>query len=1112
MVTFSRRSRTNLPKGHRGLAVLLGVTLALGTLVLSPAVARAAVPEVRTPLPVGQTLNGTKVALGNSIVWDTKRSTNGGTTWVADPALGGGPEWQFVGGGKMARYSSAAGAWTATVYDPSTGAQQTYPLPSEPESLNATYAVLNTSSVINFTTGVTTALVPPTGDVVSNQKATLSPDNRVVWSSNDWRGDFAVASSPLAAPGPWVFIDDRFGWELAGPDFLFLVADTSGIRLCSLPLSTIASSPTCVTLATGNYYNSYGTLHVMGSLVLATVGTISIYGNEPGYTFVVNEQSVAPLKVPDGYYFDDYQGDYIDGDTPYVVIRDADSVPWVRTLHADGSLTAAFAVPVTRVVQPEFLSVTPDRVVGGDSRDGSIDLPVWSRTVSKTGFGTETPIAGHASVAMASAGRTVTASLDGVTFYDRGHLGQVVSDPNVLGPSGDPLVAVSGPYVAYYTGAGTTIPYLIGRADGTLTTIEAKGALYGSQFVTEEPTDPGWFDPLHLARRDVTGATPPQAYTLEAGTASCRTSMAGIWASRIALSCNDSSLGAASSRIYDYKTGALVGKISSGTIKTLGDGYAIVADVDTYSLWNLSTGTFTALTDCVGPVATDGVGHVACASGTELIWRDFSSLSTSSPRLLGVLAPGSVDFSGASSWEPQLDLTKPVAAGTLEIRNADNQVIRALASPASVDGSIRGLIWDGLDTAGRPAPVGDYSYRLLADSVDGSGAATLIDAPAAAGGTVTVTGTAQAAGAFTPLTPRRVLDTRDTGPKLGPAQTRSLNVTAAEGGVPANVAAVVLNVTVTETTSSGYLTVFPAGTTRPSASNLNWSAGSTIANAVTVKVGAGGYIDLYQSGPGSGQVIVDVAGWFRSGTVTEPGGFSSLPPMRLLDTRNTGGKLVATEARDLEISGVGGVPNSNVSAVVLNVTVTETTASGYLTVYPSGTARPTASNLNWGAGATIPNLVTVQVGGMGKVSLYQSGPGTAQVIVDVAGYYQGGTPTEPGMFVALAPSRVLDTRPAPISSNSNYSLALLGKGGIPVTGVWAVVLNTTVTETTAPGFLTVYPGPTTMPLASNLNWTAGVTIPNHVTVPIGNDGKVRFYNGSGGTTQVIADTAGYYLT
>jgi serine protease len=132
--------------------------------------------------------------------------------------------------------------------------------------------------------------------------------------------------------------------------------------------------------------------------------------------------------------------------------------------------------------------------------------------------------------------------------------------------------------------------------------------------------------------------------------------------------------------------------------------------------------------------------------------------------------------------------------------------------------------------------------------------------------------------------------------------------------------------------------------------------------------------------------------------------------------------------------------------------------------------------------------------------------------VDVAGYYQGGTPTEPGMFVALAPSRVLDTRPAPISSNSNYSLALLGKGGIPVTGVWAVVLNTTVTETTAPGFLTVYPGPTTMPLASNLNWTAGVTIPNHVTVPIGNDGKVRFYNGSGGTTQVIADTAGYYLT
>jgi hypothetical protein len=201
-----------------------------------------------------------------------------------------------------------------------------------------------------------------------------------------------------------------------------------------------------------------------------------------------------------------------------------------------------------------------------------------------------------------------------------------------------------------------------------------------------------------------------------------------------------------------------------------------------------------------------------------------------------------------------------------------------------------------------------------------------------------------------------------------------------------------LNVTVTETTSGGYLTVSPTGTTRPTVSNLNWSTGATIPNAVTVKVGTGGSIDLYQSGPGTAQVIVDVSGYYVDGTVTDPGGYTSLAPARVLDTRTTtGGALTASESRDLQVTGVGGVPTSNVSAVVLNVTVAATTAGGYLTVSPSGTARPTVSNLSWSApNVTIPNLVVVKVGGNGKVSLFQSGPGTAQVIADVAGYFLDG--------------------------------------------------------------------------------------------------------------------------
>jgi hypothetical protein len=73
------------------------------------------------------------------------------------------------------------------------------------------------------------------------------------------------------------------------------------------------------------------------------------------------------------------------------------------------------------------------------------------------------------------------------------------------------------------------------------------------------------------------------------------------------------------------------------------------------------------------------------------------------------------------------------------------------------------------------------------------------------------------------------------------------------------------------------------------------------------------------------------------------------------------------------------------------------------------------------------------------------------------------------------------------------------------------VVNTTVTETRAPGFLTVYPGTSPRPTASTLNWVAGTTIPNLVTSQVGTDGTIRFRNESGGSTQVVADVSGYYI-
>ncbi|HKF77599.1 MAG TPA: fibronectin type III domain-containing protein, partial [Candidatus Dormibacteraeota bacterium] len=87
----------------------------------------------------------------------------------------------------------------------------------------------------------------------------------------------------------------------------------------------------------------------------------------------------------------------------------------------------------------------------------------------------------------------------------------------------------------------------------------------------------------------------------------------------------------------------------------------------------------------------------------------------------------------------------------------------------------------------------------------------------------------------------------------------------------------------------------------------------------------------------------------------QPGGtYHALIPARVLDTRSGGGPLGPGQTLPLPVTGQGGVPalvnGAGVSAVVLNVTVTDTTAASFLTVFPTGTALPTASSLNWVAG------------------------------------------------------------------------------------------------------------------------------------------------------------------
>jgi Abnormal spindle-like microcephaly-assoc'd, ASPM-SPD-2-Hydin len=383
--------------------------------------------------------------------------------------------------------------------------------------------------------------------------------------------------------------------------------------------------------------------------------------------------------------------------------------------------------------------------------------------------------------------------------------------------------------------------------------------------------------------------------------------------------------------------------------------------------------------------------------------------------------------------------------------------------------------------------------------------------------TVTLTGNGTIGGQYVPVAPVRIYDTRNGAGPLGPAETRDVQVTGSQ--VPSGSVAVVLNVTVTNTTSAGYLTVFPSGITPPMASSLNWTARQTVPNLVEVQLGAGGMVSFFNAS-GRADLILDLQGYVSPAPASPgPAGFfNPLPPMRVLDTRTGAGapksKVGAGGSIDVQLTGQGGVPSSGVAAVVLNVTVTNPTAASYLSAFPAGGTLPTVSNLNFAPGQTVPNRVLVKVGAGGKVTFFNA-YGTVDVIADVGGWFTDSTdPLAMGAgFVGVTPTRILDTRSGAVPLRAGETRVLtVTQGPIPSmsssTPPRAVVLNVTVTGPTSAGYLTVFPDGSP-PLSSDLNFMPGQTVPNMVVVKVGSDGSIKLYSPYG-SVDVVVDLVGWY--
>jgi len=425
--------------------------------------------------------------------------------------------------------------------------------------------------------------------------------------------------------------------------------------------------------------------------------------------------------------------------------------------------------------------------------------------------------------------------------------------------------------------------------------------------------------------------------------------------------------------------------------------------------------------------------------------------------------------------------------------------------------------------------------------------------------------------AYTTLSnPQRIADTRcGASPQPSFCASESLPsanaslATVSPGGtinvampssVPAAASAAVFNVTAVDQTGAGFLTVYGTGGSLPVVSNLNFNGAQAAfgtSNLVTVPLGTSS-ISVFD-GPTTGgspvDVVVDLEGYYAPPAGSSLAGeYFPLTPARILDTRGSGGTpLGPNSVGNLTVAGAGGVPSTGVSAVLLNVTVTDTTGSSFLTAWPAGATQPVVSNLNWTTGETLANKVLIPLGSggsnAGAISLYNLA-GNTDVVVDVMGYFTDATATTAGaVFTPVTPARMADTRcgasPAPSfcaseslpsgnsaltspSGGQSVNVAITGNDGVPSNATAAAVdvidvspAGSTSNPPTGGNFLTVFAAGSTLPGTSDVNWVPGDVynvVANGAYGGIGTGGATSVYQGptTAGATDVVVDVFGFF--
>ena len=813
------------------------------------------------------------------------------------------------------------------------------------------------------------------------------------------------------------------------------------------------------------------------------------------------------------------------------------------TLYVDNSSAACTDSGAGTQAAP-FCSIQPaaDAANAGDTvLVAGSDLGYYRQNVTIAHSGTATApitfaVTGYSSFTAISSW-TISGSYIVVRGADLGNSAPVTITGSHVTLDGDRVDGDSNTNVVVGPGAvGTTIErsFLISEGDGTLVQIGsgASGTVITTNVLS---TDLGSTSKPAIS---ISGASNTEI-TSNSFADGCSTGVSVV--NSTGTSVENNSVSAYSCQVSGQDDLA----VDAASAATTTEGYNLLSTlsggIDPYSWAGKQYTTQSAFAAVSGQGADDLVQSTVDVS-TDSIASYSTASASANPSAPGEL---STDVYGAS-WP-----SNTPDRGAIALKEFTGATLYATDStPQETDISLdlNGVAWGAAPTvtvdwgdgsAQDSWPIYDYQwttfsnipdYHMYAQRGSYTVTVTLTDDAQTLTKTVTVSTNGNT---YAPVAPTRVLDTRKgigaVQAKVAPNGTVPVNVTngvTLPSGVTAGtITAVVMNVTVADSTAGGNITAYPAGTTMPATSNLNFSAGEIVPNLVTVQVGSGESVDLRNASSGSSDLIADVEGYY----VASASGSYYLPntPQRILDTRKgigaveapvaAGGAVALSVPQCVSGSGSSKVTDTAVAAAV-NVTVVSPTSSGYITAYPGQTTAPVSSNLNFSAGETVPNLVVVKVGSDGKIELRNGSPGTVQLVADLEGCYSASLG---GAFVPVAPYRALDSRIArgqesesPIAAQPHRNVIWASSDTAPVAtssdAPTAAVMNVTVTQPQAGGDIRAYPSSASLPTASNLNFTAGETVPNLVMVATSGGFGISLYNDSVGKTQLIADVFGYF--